>query len=652
VWATEWGRSSGPEPRSPETPSALDVGSVELVRSLVWAEHCIECAIPDCYAVCPLYVERADHKCARFKFGIYANPRFGGLFEFGADVHFRRWGRLEAPLGGGAASPRRLRQFAKIERVALALINPVAGALERVDPKRKLNGVYRVASDYGLARATRRGAYRTARFDEFVIEVFNPNPDPVGLIIEVQQDHPVFRTSFRLEPGANVQRIPAGDLGAALDGPGGRLLVYPENDAEVRLIFRWLDLVRYKPGRRPAGLETTTTSRPNSLARPTGASRAAHLPVIDRAAAAPAAKHVADAKPTPAAKVKCVAWDLDNTLWSGVLVEDGPAALAVRPGVVELIKALDERGILNTIVSKNDHDPAWGKVTELGLNEYFVSPAINWGPKSANLKAVAELLNFNVDTFVMIDDSAFERAEVASELPQVRVVAETEIATLLERPEFDVPVSSESKQRRFSYLAEDTRRAIAASTGGSYEDFLKGCEMKTELFHPTSPEQRERVLELLLRSNQLNLSTRRYTSEELAALLADEAVLSLGFECSDRYGEYGIVGFLAVSMAGPVPILRDLVISCRVAKKKVENAIFKWLATQFSSRGIANLEAGYVPTSRNHVLLDALTEVGFAPTVERDGMQILDLVLDREVPAGKIVEIEAAAVAIPGAAPS
>ncbi len=610
-----------------------------LASALVWKEHCIECAVPDCYAVCPLFVARADNKCARFVYGIYANTRFSGLFDFGADVHFRRWGKLEARLVGGADSPRRLRQFTRLDRATLSVLSPIASGLARVEPKRKLNGLYRVVSERAIARATRvrSGA---ARFDDFVIEVYNPNPGPVGLIVEVQQDHPVYRTSVLLAPGPNLHRIAYQELEGFLEGPGGRLLVYPENDAEVRLVFQWLDLVRYT-SRSEAGIRESSSATRVSISilpdQATGTQQSAAQPPDPRGSG----------RPEPASKVKCVAWDLDNTLWSGVLVEDGPAALTLRPGVVELIKDFDARGILNTIVSKNDHELAWQKVTELGLSEYFVSPAINWGPKSANLKAIAEILNIDISTFVLIDDSAFERGEVASALPQVRVVAETEIGMLLRRPEFDVPVSAESAGRRLSYLAEDKRRAIAASSGDSYEDFLTSCEMKTVLFAPTSPDERERVLELLLRSNQLNLSTRRYTQSELEAVLADKSILSLGFRCSDKFGDYGIVGFLTISMAGTTPFLRDLVISCQIAKKKVENAIFKWLVTNLGTAGATNLEAGYIPTPRDHVLLDTLREVGFVLDTERDGIQTLNLAFDHEIPAGAIVEIDANRVKIP-----
>jgi FkbH-like protein len=625
VWVTEWGVSPGPTLRSPEPRSAVDVSTVAYASSLIWAEHCIECAIPECYSVCPLYVARQDHKCARFKYGIYANGDFPGLFEFGADLHFRRWGRLEAPLNLRVASPRRMRQWAQIDRASISLINPIARVLSRIDPKRRLNGVYRVASDQAFVRAASRIANQSPAFDEFLIEVLNPNPSPVSLIVEIRQDVPVYRASFSLLPGQSVHRIPFSDLVSHFEDGAGRILVYPENDAEVRLVFRWLDLVRY----REKGQNTGPMPGESTSAEGRGDPRLNLTP--------------GQAARVPAAKVKCVAWDLDNTLWAGVLVDDGPEVLALRPGVVEAIKGLDGRGILNTIVSKNDHDPAWAKVVEFGLSEFFVSPAINWGAKSANLRGIAETLNIGIDTFLLIDDSAFERAEVSNALPEVRVVDDQAIDQLLDRPEFDVPVTAEAKQRRLSYLAEDTRRAVAATSRGSYEEFLTSCEMITELFVPESPTERERVLELLLRSNQLNLSTRRYTPGELGSLLGDPSIVSLGIRCHDRFGDYGIVGFLAIATAGTEPRLRDLVISCRIAQKKVENAIFQWLMRELNQRHARWLEAAYLPTARNHVLLAALMDVGFGPREIEDGMQILRLDLSVAIPDANIVTIQASA---------
>jgi FkbH-like protein len=648
MWETDWASPPAdllaPAPR----PSSLDPDDVESAYALLWMEHCIECAIPDCYSTCPLYVERRDRKCARLRYGIHPNPAFRGLFEFGADVHFRRWGKLESKLSYGAASPRELRRMLDRDRGALTVINAAATALEPLNPKRTLNGAYRVLRDRIVTGATSGQVRDGASFDAFVAEVYNPNDAAVMLVLEIHDERLRHRVSLPLAPGWNLHRIPYREMAVDLSRLEGRILVYPENDAEVRLIFTWLDFVRYTPAARDR--ERTGTGA-HAAANAAGA-EAAHAPTRANgvATASPAARHPTDGpEPAskPAAKVKVVAWDLDHTLWRGILVEDGAEALVLNPLAIETVKKLDERGILNTILSKNDRAPAWAKLTEWGIQEYFVSPAINWGRKSANLTQIAEELNLNLDAFALVDDSAFERAEVSSELPQVRVFADTDLDGLLERPEFDVPVTDDSRRRRFSYLAEDTRKAIAASYGDDYAEFLRSCGMVTRLFQPVEPKQRSRALELIQRSNQLNLSTRRYTPEQFDALLADPEVLALAWSCKDRYGDYGAVGFLSVSLEGDVPVLRDLVISCRVAKKKVENALFQWLADGFRAHGRDRLEAAYLPTSRNHVLLDSLSEVGFVKMAERDGHIVLELPLRDPLPDGTIVTIDASSVRFP-----
>lgn len=148
----------------------------------------------------------------------------------------------------------------------------------------------------------------------------------------------------------------------------------------------------------------------------------------------------------PAEKVKCVVWDLDNTLWNGTLIEtDNPEDLKIRPGVLEIIHELDQRGIIQSIASKNDMDVAWPVVEKLGIAEYFLYPQIHWNAKSDSIRQIAKALNIGIDTFAFIDDSNFERMQVQSALPQVRVYDEKELQNILQRPEFKVMVTEESK---------------------------------------------------------------------------------------------------------------------------------------------------------------------------------------------------------------
>ena len=123
------------------------------------------------------------------------------------------------------------------------------------------------------------------------------------------------------------------------------------------------------------------------------------------------------------ARVKCIVWDLDNTLWDGILVEDGAEKLRLKPGIAEVIKSLDRRGILHSIASKNNFDEAMAVLKSHQLDEYFLHPQISWAPKSEAMKAIAQKLNIGIDTLMLVDDSDFERAEVQAACPTVMVLA-------------------------------------------------------------------------------------------------------------------------------------------------------------------------------------------------------------------------------------
>ena len=364
----------------------------------------------------------------------------------------------------------------------------------------------------------------------------------------------------------------------------GSLSIFPDADKEVRLIFTWLNFVRYKDRNRSADSGLGSTQLLSAQMR---------RPI------------------QPAEKVKCVVWDLDNTLWEGILVEDGPDGVTLRSEASALLKALDERGIVQSIASKNDHDAAWSVIVALGLSEYFIYPSIHWGPKSESLIAIANAFNFNLDSVALIDDSAVERAEVSSKLSQVRVYRESDIPDLGARKEFNVPITSASKLRRQSYLAEAKRKNVALSFDSDNIDFLMNCKLEFELFVPTDEEEWNRCHELLRRTNQLNLSNRDYDEEAFRSIIRDTTITKIGGRCKDRFGDYGIIGFWILSFKEEEARLIDFVQSCRVANKKLENAFFVWILKMLRQQNYSELKVTFIPTERNHILLDILYDVGF-----------------------------------------
>lgn len=614
MWQTDWAEAPPKQAHNePLQASAIDLSSIASTYLLSWTEHCIECAVPDCFSVCPLYVRRRDRKCARFKNGIFPNPNYSGLFPYGAEIEFRRWGKLESTFGYGSVSVSRSRSLDRIDRRLLRAIRPISSFLRPVNPALRLNGAYCVGRERLLQGMTRR---RKSDFDEFLIEVWNLDSNPVRLVLETWQQGLKFRTSIHLEPGRNIQRIPVEFMNVDLYGTFAMIRVFPENDAEAHLVFSWLDFVRY--------------------AVPQHSEISKEIPRLDQSAI------------EPASKVKCVIWDLDQTVWEGILGEQDTERVILRPVVLSTMRALEERGILQSVASKNDHDHAWRALDHLGVSHLLLYPRINWEPKSVNVQRIASALNIGIDSCAFIDDSEFELAEVSRGCPGIRVFNASNIPTLLERPEFEVPVTQESKQRRLSYRAEAQRKEKAAEYGDRYEAFLKTCEMEARLFRPTESEHIERCLELLHRSNQLNLSTYRYSREEFTALLQRNDVICVCTSSRDRFGDYGIVGFASLELTKDKILLKDFVLSCRVAQKKLENAWFKWLSDFAREAGYTRIYAPYGKTPRNGVLLQAFLEVGFVQNAKTDRGALLELDSNVTPPFSDIVSVVAQVSGSPG----
>lgn len=539
------------EIKKPPFVSELLKKRVSRVLWVKWKEHCVECAVPDCYSSCSLYQRRADGACQRFAFGIRRNRRFSGHFGFGADITFRRWAKLEANMAA-YDSPLCFRP----------LPSPIVEWYFRLSPKWRS----RVA---GVCRRLFKAG--SPKFDAFALECFSYEDDAFNLILEyfLAEDGvtrvPQFRTSFLVQPGPNHFTVPFELFG--MSEFKGYLYVTPEESPiNRRVVFTWLDFVAYRDS-------PELPKQPSIVA---------------------------------AAKVKCVAWDLDNTLWDGVLIESDE--VRVREESMKLIRLLDERGVLQTIVSKNDHAVAVAKLRELGLEQYFICPAINWGPKSMSLQNIAKRLNLGIDSFAVIDDSAFERAEIGAALPQVRLYSDTQIEQLEARSEFAHPVTAESRNRRQMYGIEQERSVAMNSFAGPSVDFLRGCQLKAELFVPRSEEDIERCYELLQRSNQLNLSGNRYTRLQLAELLGNTDAIGIAVRCSDKFGNYGLVGFSTWKTHGEDMLLVDLVISCRIAQKGIEPAYFGAIANlRKTGRFLAALRSN----DRNGPLRNALSDIGF-----------------------------------------
>jgi FkbH-like protein len=594
-------RAAGGTERIPQTSADLPVSCT---AELLWEEHCVECAVPECYTMCRLYVPRRDKRCARFIYGIYPNRLTSGLFPYGADIRFRRWGKLEAfwIRPPRLVPPQVARRHANWDRWLGRVGNAIEQALKTINSRRR-DRVWPLRLRHAwLDHRSSEFWTEAAKPEALYIKFFNPENRSDELLVEGYQHEFVFRTSIPFNAGWTESVISLQDL--QLDPSRyTRFLVHLASDCEARLIFTWLDLVQFEAG------------------------------------CAPPLQSLHPAVAAPATKVKCVVWDLDGTLWDGVIGEDGPDRVRPRQAVLDMIRKLDERGILQSIASKNDHDVAWRKIEELGLGNYFLAPSIRWSPKSDSIRAIATELNIGVDTFAFIDDAPFERAEVQVALPDVRVYDPAALGGILERPEFIVPLTSAAALRRLSYLAETERNQDAAKWGTDYDGFLRNCAMTMRVGSPLQG-QKARCLELIHRTNQLNLSTRRYTDAEFERLLADSSVECFVLECADRFGEYGIIGFISIDVSSSIPTIVDFVLSCRVAMKRVEQAFLAWYGRRALLRGARQFRAILVQTERNRALRDQLFRFGFQTIVEEGQTELMEIALETVRDREAIVHVE------------
>ena len=306
--------------------------------------------------------------------------------------------------------------------------------------------------------------------------------------------------------------------------------------------------------------------------------------------------------------VKCLVWDLDNTLWDGVLSEDPDVTL--RPAAVELIKQLDERGILHSVASRNDHDLAYAKLEQFGLADYFLFPQIGWGAKSASVRAIADSLQFDIATMTFVDDAPVERAEVSQALPMVRCYRHDQIGELAQLPEFNPPVVTEdSARRRLSYLAASRRSASRAEFTGTDAAFVRSLDVVMTVAL-AEPSDITRISELTMRSTQMNATGVFYTDDDLHAMLREGTADVLTVDVTDRFGPYGKVGVVILSRLPGTWHLRMIATSCRIVPLGGGAALLNWISAGAHAAG-AHLVGDFRRTDRNRMMEIAYRFAGF-----------------------------------------
>jgi FkbH-like protein len=324
--------------------------------------------------------------------------------------------------------------------------------------------------------------------------------------------------------------------------------------------------------------------------------------------------------------IKCLVWDLDNTIWNGILLEDDQVFL--KEPVPGILDTLDDRGIVQSIASKGDYDAAMEKLREFGIDHYFLYPQIHWSPKSASVKKISERLNIGIDSVALIDDDGFERAEMKFSLPEVLCIDGDHLDQLVNLPEL-IPryTTEDSRRRRVMYLEDMERSAAAAEFVGTKEEFLHTLRMKLTISEATEQDLR-RAEELTVRTHQLNTTGYTYSHEELDHFRKSAQHRLLLASLEDKFGADGRIGLALVETGPDMWTIKLLLMSCRVLSRGVGTVMIHHIRNE-ARRNNVRLRAEMVSNERNRMMYMTFKFANFKEREKRRSCIILENDLDK-----------------------
>jgi FkbH-like protein len=325
---------------------------------------------------------------------------------------------------------------------------------------------------------------------------------------------------------------------------------------------------------------------------------------------------------------RCLILDLDNTVWGGVIGDDGLEGIVIGPGdatgeahlaVQQTALRLRERGVVLAVSSKNTDEIArrpFREHPEMLLREDHIAIfQANWNDKASNIKAIAEALSLGLDAMTFLDDNPVERGLIRRLLPQVAVPELPDdpalyARTLLAGGYFEAVTFSAEDRQRAEFYQDNARRIALQQQAGDVDGYLASLAMKLTI-QPFEATGRARIAQLISKSNQFNLTTRRYSEAMVAELEGDPDCLGWQIRLADAFGDNGMISVVICRRAGSDWQIDTWLMSCRVLGRRVEEAVLQELVTAAQRQGITRLVGGYRPSGRNQLVEEHYRKLGF-----------------------------------------
>ena len=352
---------------------------------------------------------------------------------------------------------------------------------------------------------------------------------------------------------------------------------------------------------------------------------------------------------------KSVILDLDNTLWGGIIGDDGPEGIVLgkeTPAGMAYsefqayLKELTHLGVMLNVCSKNEEANAlagFSRSDSVLTRDDFLCFKANWEPKHLNVAAIAQEINIGADSFVFMDDNPVERDIVRTEIDGIAVpeltAPEMYISAIDKAGFFEVTTLSADDKKRNEMYKQNLQRSAMQQSFGDYSAYLRSLEMHADI-GSFDKEHAERITQLINKTNQFNLTTRRYTASEVESLIGSSEYITLYGRLVDKFGDNGIVTALIAKKDGNEASIDLWIMSCRTFKRNLEHAIFDRLVSECKQLGITKINGLYLPTAKNLLVSDFYATIGFEKTAQaEDGSKtFVFTAFDGYVPQNTVME--------------